>query len=124
VTQPHEPIRFVVPPELADKYRNYIGKVIDWWPAGQVMIAAGFRGQLLGAPGELRRGDDGGLEWHIEPVDMRTPARKKLDKAAELLAVMPKVGEPLVEIEMRQATARHLMLLAELDMLRRMEARS
>lgn len=104
--------------ETPAEYQRRVGEFFTF-DAGSIVPRVGWEGRFMGVPGRFIAHD----KFEIRPVDMRTTARKRLDEAAELLQP-PQPYEPLAEVGARHAKAHHLLLLAQLDILRRMEARS
>jgi hypothetical protein len=108
-------IEFVAGPNTPPEWAHKVGtKTFPFRMDAYMPI--GVPGTLLGVPGMLRDG----LRWEIADVDLRDPTTKLLDEAADVLKQEPVAGERMDVVFARQARAQHLLLKAQLALLRRM----
>ena len=108
-------IEFIAGPNTPPEWAHKVGtKTFPFEPTRY--MAVGVPGTLLGVPGIMRDG----LRWEIADVDLRDPATKLLDEAADVLKQEPVAGERMDVVFARQARAQHLLLKAQLAILRRM----
>lgn len=108
-------VEFVAGPTTPPEAAHMVGRR---WPVGWEVgfyPAPGFAGSLFGYTGIMR--DD--LKFELAEVDMRSPETKLLDEAAEILRAEPRAGERVEDVALRHARAQHLLLKAQLAILRR-----
>lgn len=109
-------IEIVAGPTMRPDQAPYVGK--RWpvgWELGFYQWSPGQTGRLFGLTGIMR--DD--LKFELADVDMRSDEEKLLDEAAEILRMEPEPGEFIEDVEFRHALAQHLLLRAQLAILRR-----
>lgn len=111
----HAEIEFVAGPTTPPEWAHLVGRKVSVPRIG--LPGAEWRGSLWGAPGIMR--DDHRFE--IADVDMRSPEAKLLGEAAAILRTEPQPGEPAADVALRHARAQHLLLRAQLAILRRQQ---
>ncbi len=108
-------IEFIAGPNTPPEWAHKVGTKTFPFELPKYM-PIGVPATLMGVPGYMRDG----LQWEIAAVDLRDEVTKLLDEAAEVLKQKPVAGERMDVVFARQAQTQHLLLKAQLAILRRM----